>query len=281
MADHHVSRPPHGDEAEIFREFNEKLMALIARAVSTSTRDTVEDACAHAWAQFMRRQPDRDANWRGWLFVTAQREAWALEHDVRRQTPVGGAPELSDLAKVLDAPDLLERLDELCDGLALLGQLPRRLRRVALMRALGLRRADIVEVTGESATRVDKLISNANLLIDETLAEWAHAERPASPRAERLWQIEHEPPDWLIQRIGRPLRPSRRVAGQTEVRRAWRRAALALDDLRTAVGSEAFDEMRPDSLTEPGLRTLHIAAATAVAAYDGVRAPDHGRHCER
>jgi hypothetical protein len=71
------------------------------------------------------------------------------------------------------------------------------------------------------------------------------------------------------------------VAGQTEVRRPWRRAALALDELRTVVGPEAFDAMRPDSPTDPGPRKLQLAAADAVAEYDRLRAPGHDRLCER
>jgi hypothetical protein len=48
-----------GDEADLFAAFNDQLQRQVARAVNTS-RANVEDACAMAWATFLRRQPDRD-----------------------------------------------------------------------------------------------------------------------------------------------------------------------------------------------------------------------------
>src|SRR3954454_10726219 len=68
-----------GDEAELYREYNDHLMGLIARCVRTTSPQTVEDACAFAWAEFLRYQPDRSRNWRSWLFRTAEREAWRIE----------------------------------------------------------------------------------------------------------------------------------------------------------------------------------------------------------
>ena len=48
------------------------------RATVNSSLETADDACAFAWVQFMREQPDREQSWRGWLFRVAQREAWRL-----------------------------------------------------------------------------------------------------------------------------------------------------------------------------------------------------------
>jgi hypothetical protein len=52
-------KPPRGDEARLFEQFNDELMRKVARNVQTS-REVIEDACAIAWSQFLSHQPDRD-----------------------------------------------------------------------------------------------------------------------------------------------------------------------------------------------------------------------------
>src|SRR4051812_44491223 len=79
MADSDQFPPARGDEAELFRQYNAALMRTVAGAVFTTTPDTVEDACAFAWTEFLRVQPSRENNWRGWIFRVAQREAWRIE----------------------------------------------------------------------------------------------------------------------------------------------------------------------------------------------------------
>ena len=58
-----ASRPPQGDEAELFLSFNAELQRKIAIKVTTSPQ-IIEDACAFAWMEFLRYQPDRDGNGR-------------------------------------------------------------------------------------------------------------------------------------------------------------------------------------------------------------------------
>src|SRR3954447_25244838 len=79
-----TSRPhpaARGDEAELFRSYNDELLRTVAANVHHTSPQVIEDACAFAWAQFLQEQPDRDRNWQGWLFRTAQRQAWALNRD--------------------------------------------------------------------------------------------------------------------------------------------------------------------------------------------------------
>src|SRR4051812_20465543 len=83
MADQDRYPPAHGDEAELFRAFNDELMQTVGSAVRWTTPHVIEDSCAFAWSKFLQCQPDRDRNWRGWLVRTAQREAWALEGRLR------------------------------------------------------------------------------------------------------------------------------------------------------------------------------------------------------
>ena len=68
-----AGRPPAllGDEADLFREFNARLVRSVQRRTN-APREMVDDA----WQQFLQHQPDRDRNWRAWLLVTAERETW-------------------------------------------------------------------------------------------------------------------------------------------------------------------------------------------------------------
>ena len=52
--------PPRGDEAQLFREYNDELMLTVAQNVRTDSPQTVEDAVGFAWERFMVYQPERD-----------------------------------------------------------------------------------------------------------------------------------------------------------------------------------------------------------------------------
>src|SRR5262245_42390293 len=80
MADSHRFPPARGDEAELFRDFNDRLMRAVARSAHCTTPHTIEDACAFAWTEFLRKQPDR-SSCHGWLVVVAKREAWRIERE--------------------------------------------------------------------------------------------------------------------------------------------------------------------------------------------------------
>ncbi|WP_028065595.1 hypothetical protein [Solirubrobacter soli] len=144
-------------------------------------------------------------------------------------------------------------------------QLRPRLQRVALLRALQFSKSEIADLTGDSVGRVDKLVSTASQQIQEILSARLPSRQQLSPRAERLWDLEHESPRWLVDQIGRPPRPSRKGSGSVELRRAWRRAAIALDDYRRAVGAEIFAS---SGLSQPADRALEPAHAKALCAVD-------------
>jgi hypothetical protein len=98
-----------------------------------------------------------------------------------------------------------------------------------------------------------------------------------SPRAKRLWELERDQPRWLTSRIGRVPQSTRRSASQSEKRRAWRRAALALDDYRTAIGPRRFDEAAEVSPADPDHARLHGLARRAVDNLTHVRGRCIGR----
>src|SRR4051812_34693380 len=128
MASEH--KPQRGDEAELFALFNDELVRRVSRSVRTGP-ETVMDACSIAWMQFLRYQPDRDQEWRGWLFRTAEREAWRLDKERYRAKSLD-----ADLSEPAHAPeprddlDQYRQRDELEAAVDVLAQLPPRLRRI-------------------------------------------------------------------------------------------------------------------------------------------------------
>src|SRR4051794_6703209 len=153
MDDRHRLPPARGDEAELFCDYNDELMRIVGQAVGYSTPQVIEDACSFAWAQFLQHQPDRDQNWRGWLFRTAQREAWRLNARSREAGSLSGEAVEEDrslAASTAGRPDPFETQLDVSDAFEVLEHVPQRLRRIALLRALGMRHKDISELTGDS-----------------------------------------------------------------------------------------------------------------------------------
>jgi DNA-directed RNA polymerase specialized sigma24 family protein len=115
-----------GDEGELFASFHNELVRKVRRAVRTSEAN-VDDACAFAWTQFLRYQPDRERNWRGWLHRVASREALHLHIQERRIVHIGpadreGAGVLPEVADTRPEPQLQHM--ELRDALGLVSRDP-------------------------------------------------------------------------------------------------------------------------------------------------------------
>ncbi len=273
MADADLLPRTRGDEGELYREFNPTLMRLLASRLYGPSSETVEDACSFAWAQFLQHQPDRDRGWRSWLIQTAQRQAWLIEHEARSQTPDALIENQADDGRIvpLSLEEQQEIRDDVAEALSIISDLPVRLQRIALLRALGVRHTEIGQLTGDSPTRVAALVEKANARIYEILAERGHVGASESPRALRLKELEANPPKWLVDKIGPPVGRSRKFGGRAVRQRAWRRAAIALDDYRIAAdddGLAAIPEQPPD---HPALRRLHVVAARAVEAHHDAR----------
>jgi RNA polymerase sigma factor (sigma-70 family) len=276
MADHDSRPPVRGDEGDLFRGYNDEPLQTVARAVRASSPQIIEDACAFAWATFLENQPDRDRNWKAWLFRVAQRESWRLEREHSRDIPTRDGEYAPHERLVIDRHDHYEIRDELDDAFSVVARLPARLRRIAVLRALGMRAKEIGELTGDSQARVSQLIARANAEVYEVLAERAHHAEPGSPRAERLWQLEHDQPDWLTERIGRLPRSKRNSLSSSTRRLAWRRAALALDDYRQTVGAARFHALDGPS-DDPGERRAFEAAKRAIDELAHARGRSIGR----
>ena len=75
-----MSRPlpdPRGDEAELYAGLHHALERAV-RARVGGPAVCVEDACAFAWEQLLRSQPERTDRLFGWLVTVAVHEGWRL-----------------------------------------------------------------------------------------------------------------------------------------------------------------------------------------------------------
>lgn len=138
----------HGDESELFRRHHDRLVAQVTSRLN-GDHETAEEACALAWLQLLRYQPERTDQLYGWLLVTARREGYRLLRQRHRETPLEHAPEPSS------AEDLLDQVDGR-DRLRLLAELKPSQRRVLTLRAQGFSYAEIAELLGVSYTHVNR-----------------------------------------------------------------------------------------------------------------------------
>jgi hypothetical protein len=148
-----------------------------------------------------------------------------------------------------------------------LERLPPRLRRIAFLRAAGVRYRDIGAITGDSPTRVDQLVLSANDRIHEILTRMKEDERGLPPRAMRLRELEDSAPDWITAEVGRPPRVhNRRVASAGRLL-AWRRAALAIDDYRNLTGFDASDHALGQRPADPAAARAFDLARRAIEGF--------------
>jgi DNA-directed RNA polymerase specialized sigma24 family protein len=220
-----------GDEAELFERYHARLIRATAFEVRTS-RENVEEACGFAWAQLMSHDVRR-ATVYSWLKEVARREALRLDRIYRQRVHLAYEPESVDseivAAPVEDPAVMRERWEVALDRLRSLAE---RDRRAVAMRALGWRYVDIGRELGISYTRVNQILT----LADKQLSEIEErSQPPRTERVARLRALEAEPPRYLRDAIGRAPAISRRK-GWEEVRREWRRLALAIEDFRADFG---------------------------------------------
>jgi DNA-directed RNA polymerase specialized sigma24 family protein len=75
-----------GDEPELFRRHHVRLLRLVARDTGAPPAPA-EDACAFAWLQLLRHQPER-GRIVGWLRVVARHKALRLLRQQWRTHPL-------------------------------------------------------------------------------------------------------------------------------------------------------------------------------------------------
>jgi RNA polymerase sigma factor (sigma-70 family) len=234
--------PLRGDEAQLFAAYNDVLVRQLRRQVRT-TPQIIEDACSIAWSRFLRDQPSREQNWRGWLFRTAQREAWRLDRERARNTSIhlDAAQATRRERQLADPSDEHRRRDDFEAVVQAFETLPPRLRQIAFLRALGADYSELQALLGVSHTRIAHLIRRANDRMRDAVARQEFLPEPLPPRAQRLHDLETAPPLWLTSAIGRPDSSRGGRQGYATRLLAWRRAALAIDDYRALTGFAAED----------------------------------------
>src|SRR4051812_7466736 len=159
-------------------------------------------------------------------------------------------------------------------------RLPKRMREVVILRALLPRYQDVADVLGVHTSRVGYLIKSVDTTLREMSEKRVERERPvASPRAARLRELEDEPPDWLIETIGRP--PTRNANASSSIL-AWRRAALAIDDYRNDYAWASKQEaLGPKPTHDLSARRAYDRAQRAVAQLSEARQRQRGITPER
>jgi hypothetical protein len=179
----------------------------------------------------------------------------------------------------LDPRDRLEERLEFLAAMEELRHLPKNLRAVVLLRAQFGRHRDVAEVLGVSTARVAHLLQHVGVYLQERMERQAELERPvASPRAARLRELEVEPPEWLVEAIGRA--PTFNKSSAKPVL-AWRRAALAIDDYRNESGWHSKEVGVGPTPIRPEARSAHERAQRAIQQLSAVRALRRGHGFER
>ena len=152
----------HGDEADLFRRFNARLLHATRRSVHAPDA-VIEDACATAWLQLVRCQPRRDTVF-AWLKRVAQREAWRLASREQREAPL---PDES-----ATVPGLALDLElEARAALARLAELPARQRDYLTLLIAGHSYDDIVELRDTSLTAVNRHLVRARASLRRNAAD--------------------------------------------------------------------------------------------------------------
>ena len=147
-----------GDEAELYRELQPRLLALLGWTVSTREQ-TLEDACSFAWVQLIRYQPDRGSGVLGWLYVTARREALRLIA-IEARTPVL-EPAGDHHLIAFRTPAEEGSRERAREALEALGALPERQRRLLALKAGGFSYSEIAALEGISWRTVDRQLRRA------------------------------------------------------------------------------------------------------------------------
>lgn len=164
-----TDRPsPRGDEAELYRRYAERLVRLTAHRVK-APHALIEDACALAWLQLLRTQPERGPAIFAWLRTVALHEAYALSRRQRRDAwleELGGESAEEDgeprrWEETLPGPGSVEHSLEARRALAVLSALPARERRYLVLRVAGYRYQEICQLTGATYTNVNKHLTRA------------------------------------------------------------------------------------------------------------------------
>ncbi|MET0602130.1 MAG: sigma-70 family RNA polymerase sigma factor [Baekduia sp.] len=143
-----------GDEAQLYEDHSTALRAAVRHFVNAD--DTIiEDACAFAWLQLMRHQPDRGPTLFAWLRTVAIREAWRLyERDTRE-------PSIELFPGLDPGHDALTQQAAARDALRALVELPPKQRDTLALLILGFSYNEIAARRDVTKTNVNRHLTRA------------------------------------------------------------------------------------------------------------------------
>lgn len=135
-----------GDESRLFELHHARLRREVA-GYTGGDAELVEEACSFAWAQLIRKQPERPTVL-AWLWRVAVRELWRLQR-VEAAQHAAREPRAEACSPMETRQRWLEALDAL-------GALRPRQRRIVALRASGHSYDEISAATGDSWRTVDR-----------------------------------------------------------------------------------------------------------------------------
>lgn len=226
--------PQQGDEAELFRTHSAKVHSQVRGLVFTSP-ENVDDACAHAWMQLLRRQPRRDTVIQ-WLVTVGKHEAFRLHGRQRRVEP----DERVELR--LTERGTFEELSSALHARERLETLPERDRTLVVMRGLGYTYKDAADMLGVSMGRAHVLMTRASRRLADQEREVLGINMRAHPRSQLLVELLRDPPPFLRRTLGQPPAP-RADRGEPRSRAEW--SSLALDIVDYRLKHRISDVMKP------------------------------------
>jgi RNA polymerase sigma factor (sigma-70 family) len=170
---------PQGDEERLYRDYHQRLSSSVAWAVQADPA-LIEDACARAWEQLIRHQPQRTERMFAWLRTVAIREAWALAR--REQREAGrGDDDSRELAESQPAPLDVDGALETRRAPEALAALRDRERRYLALKTAGYSYKEIADRCGVTYTNVNKHLTRARARLRAPAAPGAQNGEPPAP----------------------------------------------------------------------------------------------------
>lgn len=196
-----------GDEAALYQALAGRLERIVARDIR-APQPVIEDACQHAWAQFLSHS---DTIGRqgvlSWLATTAQRRAIKLARREQRELSLEQQVEQNheplDPAAYADPAQATHWRSEL-DRLATLSQ---RQRRLVWLQAVGLTYTEIAARTGDSERTVQRQLLRARRTLKTTRPQTPQASPAPAPQIGDLRHQVGVQPLEPVQRHQRTVRP--------------------------------------------------------------------------
>ena len=244
-------------------------------------REDLDDAGSFAWIQFFRYQPDRDRGWKGWLYRTAQREAWRLNAEHGRKD-LRIVPDADAFASgVTREPcDPRDRLEERLEFLAAMEEVQPSRRTCAPSCCCA--RSSVAIATSPrcsaSTARAQLLLRHVGVYLQEHASAGPSWSARSRPRARRVCVSSSTTRrrGWLRRSGGRP-RSTRARPGP-----CWPGVARRSRSTTTAARPAGARKRspRPDA-DRPKARRAHERAARAVAQVRDERLRQRGLGQER